>query len=405
MKIGIVIGLAALCAVLGFALGTTFFAAPASSESSDEDAREIRDLKSARDDLRAKLAGNEEKSREGAARTRQAEDELASLRENAAEGPVETEPTPGPAPVDPKAADPKGPVFFADAYGGALRKVDWNVVGTNLSKMVVLIPRIATDLAKNQSPKPDDLGRVQQLNGPLVTAALKIRETLPGVGVNGKFSDPSFMINAMATTLSIAGQALSEAQSKSLETTAVNWMAKDRQRRDAYDDRTWVIQKLYEEGELKDGFFAEAFTHLTKEQVDTLSPAHVRGRVRLDLFSSSILFTALSRPDFFATREDLVESTLRGVSMNMRLSEEERDRARPVIAAWIESLPTELTEHPTDALDQHGLIHVSLVLKGARHQERLLKDLARTLELDEERLNGIKQYAVVHVPLPKYKAE
>jgi len=405
MKIGLVVGLAVLSAVLGFVFGTSFLSSPDSAGSSDGEAATIRQLRSENDKLRAENAANAEEAREEEERTRRAQDELAALREEATTGASREDVGPAPDPVPARIPGEQGPAFFADDYEGALREVNWDVVGKNLSQMMVLIPKIAGSLARNESPGADDLGRVQQLNGPLVTAALKVQENLPGVGANGKFSDPSFMINAMSTTLSVAGKPLSEAQANALESTAKTWMARDRRRREAYDESTWLIRQLYEESELKDRFFAEAFSHLSREQVETLSPPDVRGRVRLDIFSSAILFTTLSRPDFFDTKEGLLESTLRGISGTLRLSDEERDQARPMIATWTESLPDELLEHETDALDQHGLIHVSLVQKAARHQERLVKELASTLELDEERRAGMRRYPVIHVPIPRYRAE
>jgi hypothetical protein len=209
------------------------------------------------------------------------------------------------------------------------------------------------------------------------------------------------MLNAMATTLEQAGLPLTASQASALEARARAAMARDRQRLQGYDDRTWMVRKIYEEAELKDAFFAEAFSLMTAEQVELLSPPLCRGRVRLDLFSASLIFSSLSRPEFFDTPEGLVESTLGGASARLELTDAERVTARPVVAAWVERLPRELTEHETDALDVHGLVPVKLVITAARQQERLLEDLVRTLAVDEERIAKVREYPLIHVPLPR----
>jgi hypothetical protein len=283
--------------------------------------------------------------------------------------------------------------------------VDWPLVGKNMGKLSELIPRIAAKLAAGESPSLEDLGRVQELNGPLIRVAGSLQEDLPGTFINGKFSDPSFMVNAMATTLAQAEMPLTETQATALETCARSAMARDRQRLQGYDDRTWLVRKLYEEAELKDAFFTEAFGHLTEKQVDTLSPPLCRSRVRLDLFSASLIFASLARTDFFVSREGLVESTLGGACARLELTEEERAPARPVVAAWVERLPRELAEHETDALDANGLVPLRLVLAAAHQQEQLLESLVRTLALDEERVAKIREYPLIHIPLPRREAD
>ena len=406
MKTGTTLVLAVLCAAVGFVLGSAFFGGAAPTTiATDGTEQENRELRSRVERLEAEKAENIREAEREDAEAKRAEDELAAARDEASAVRAATTADASQEILEGTEVAAGGPRFFAKEYDGALGRVDWSVVGKNMSQLSELIPRIATKLAAGQSPDLEDLGRVQELNGPLIRAAGAIQEDLPGSFVNGKFSDPAFMVNAMVTTLAMTEHPLASAQETALEATARSWMAKDRQRREGYDDRTWMVQKLYEEAELKDGFFAEAFGHLTAAQVEILSPALVRGRVRLDLFSSSLIFASLSRPDFFKSREALVESTLSGVSANLRLSEEDRTLARPVIVEWVERLPRVLTEHETDALDAHGLIPVGLITAAARQQERLVRNVVAALAIDEERMAGVRDYPVIHVPLPRRETE
>jgi hypothetical protein len=405
MKTGGVIALVVLAGCAGMAVGSCFLGRgdslvePVPSDLGAENRRlqsQIAELTAARireaektsaEEARAHLADENLAATRGEVEARRSEPGVAAAAQGSGGAPTSE-------------TKPRGPRFFADAHEGALKKVNWTTVGNNMGEMLTLIPGLATALARGEDPSAESIGRIQQLNGPLVTAALKLQDSVPGIGVNGKFSDPSFMVNAMAMTLEVAGLPLLPDQARALESTARLWMAKDRQRREGYDDRTWLIEKIYEEAELKDGFFREAFGQLTSSQATALSPDSVRGRVRLDLFSSSLIYAALARVEFFSSREELIEDTLRGASMAMRLTEEERTQAKGIVAEWADRLPQELLAHETDGLDVHGLIHTDLVTAAARQQHVLVKGLADALGFEGERLERVRNFAIIHAPLP-----
>jgi hypothetical protein len=292
-----------------------------------------------------------------------------------------------------------GPRFFGDRFQGVLRKIDWDTVGSNLGEMVELITELMPSLRRGETPPAKTIGRISQLNGGLLAAALQLQEDLPGTGVNGKFTDPAFMVNAMAATLEATEAPLSADQQKALEEVARTWMAADERRRQGYDENTYGLRQLYEEAELKGKFFEDAFARLTPGQVELLSPEDTRGRVRVDLFSSGLLYAALARPTPFTTDDELVEACLQGATGLFRFSAEERESARQVISVWASAVPRDLVDRETNALDLQGLVHVDRVNAWARHSLDLVKSLESELELDEDRRNRGRQARMVPVPI------
>ncbi|MHC4861323.1 MAG: RasGAP domain-containing protein, partial [Planctomycetota bacterium] len=258
---------------------------------------------------------------------------------------------------------------------------------------------IAPALLKRETPPMKVIGRIQELNGPLIAAALQVSEDLPGNGVNGRFTDPAFMLNAMASALEAAGSPLTPEQSKALEAVARTWMAADASRRQGYDEEAYALRRLYEEAELKGRFFDDSFVKLTAEQVTILSPETSRGRVRMDLFSSGLLYAALVRPIPFTDDDVLLDAYVRGAAGQFKLSAEEQTRAREVIADWLSDVPPDLMELETNALDLEGLVHVDRVNAWARQTLSLLKSLVAEFGEDEARRESARRNQVVVVPL------
>jgi hypothetical protein len=399
MKLGIVVVSALAAGLLGLVVGAMLLgngtgAVPPSEAAEEEGRRREREIARLRGEV-ARLSEETERVEEEAdsldAEVAAEREHLEELRQPAAEtvAAVAGE------------ASKKGVVRFFGEEVPTLHDVDWTSVGQNMHEMAKLIPEIARDLQAGRQPSAEAIGRAQQLNGPLLTAALKVQQGLPGVGVNGRFTDPSFMLNAIHTTLEVAGKPLNAAQASALEEVARAWMARDRQRREGYTDDTWTIQRLYEEAEMKDGFFADAFARLSREQVEILSPPDIRGRVRADLFSASLLYAMRIRPVVFETTNDFVEQILQGTSLTFRLTEDERTSAREVVAAWASELPRALLRHETDILDRHGMVHTKLASAWARQGHEFLKRLSAALEFDEGRMTTVRLYGAVPVGLPR----
>lgn len=310
------------------------------------------------------------------------------------------------APPEPEgdAAEESAPTsYFTDRYNGALKDVDWETIGTNLSQMTPLIRDIVRSIHARTPASPEAVGKLQQLNGPLLTAALKLDQEVPGVGVNGKFTDPAFMVNAMISALAAAALPLDDAQTRNLVATARRYMEEDHRRRAGYDDLTFTLRKLHEEAELKDRFFADAHALLTAEQREAISPEETDGRLRLALFSTSILYAPRTKVEHYRTEDQLAEIMLAASADILRIGEDDRDAARGVVKEWIAVMPEELKDWESNDLDIRGMVHTSRVTAWARQEHVLLTDLIVRLEILDEarraRARGV-EYVLVPVKLP-----
>jgi len=368
-------------------------------------------------------AGRAGDAANGPDRTEELETTIARLREElAAKERVEAEPpeTPlappppespseGPAPDEiageEKASDDpetgSGPRYYAEEYGGILKEVDWTEVGGNMRKMVPIIRDVATSIRAGETPDMDKVGEIQRLNGPLVQAALKVREALPGLGVNGKFSSPPFMLNAIHAALEAAGRPLDEDQAKRLVAIADRHRDLDEKRIRGYDERTWTLVRLVEEAEQKARFFDDVFATLTAEQALALSPPETRDRIRLDIFSEGLIYVTTPRPLPFGETSEVVEEMVRGCNSTFRLREDQKAVARETIEEWVRSLPDGLLFAENDPRDFEGILDAGRVTDWIRRTIPFLRSLADRAGFDTEQVKRVRNLGYVVVPLRK----
>jgi hypothetical protein len=396
MKIPAVIALAVVTLVLGIALGSVVCPGddPTADPSADVAEKERLTEEVAR--LEAALEAEREASGEGAP------DESAPEVEAPAD--AAGKPTEGSAldaaPAG-EALERYGPSFFAEEFSGVLKKVDWKTVGTNMHEMGGLIASLLGDLKAGSSPSPETIGRIQQLNGPLVAAALQVQADLPGVGVNGRFTDPSFMVNAMSATLEAAELPLSPEQAKALERTARSWMEVDARRREAYGEDAYQLTKICDEVELKAKFFDDAFAIYTPEQLEVLTNPETKDRVRLDIFSEALVYSPLARPLTFSTIDELTDEFARGALSTFKLKADTAPRIRETVSAWLGDVPPELIDRESNALDLQGLVEADRVNAWARHTVDLMERLADHLQFDEQNRARARGHYMEFVPVKR----
>jgi len=308
MKLAAAVAVIVMALLIGIAVGMTLKSAPESSGPTDTaSAAEIRRLDQEVDRLTSALVAAEARER-------------AAVEVRAADPsePIVIEPGPlsaaAEAPVAEESADTAeeepGARFLSETYP-CLDRVKWKDVGTSLFRMPALIRGVARQVLAGEKPDNSAIIEISQLNGNLVTAALTIREEVPGHAPNGFFTDPSFMLNAIAAALAAAELPLDEGQLEALEQIALTWMDRDRLRREGYDETTFELQKIREEAALKDRFFADSFELLTEVQLNTIEPEEIRRRLRLSLFSSATLLLVWARPFPFTKPSDVVGAFFR----------------------------------------------------------------------------------------------
>lgn len=382
---------------VGVGLGATLFAARAPGLGPDGSEREIRRLT----EENARLAGVAKEREGGAASVAHSgglEDDEAVVVGAAALA-VPDGPTAGaPAAAEADAA----PVWFADWKDGALREVDFRALGESVTRINPLVVEITEAAKRGERPSGPTLAAIQRESGSLLTAAVKIHERIGGTDdANEYFSDPAVMANAMATTLAAAGQPLVTAQASGLEQMGRYFTDELDRLRETWDESTLKLTRLAESATLKDRFFEEAFGLLTPEQVEILNPSVTRDRIRLTVFSSAHLYSLRTRVIPF-TRESEIEAPLfGGVAYELRLTEAERARAKPVYDAWFAELPRELLDEEADALDLLGHVKAQRITAWAAREADLLTRILAEVPLEGDRLVRARSLGVVGVPIRK----
>ncbi len=284
-------------------------------------------------------------------------------------------------------------------YEQALRSVDWKSVGDNMHAMVPLLRDLGAKLLAGEQLPPETIGKIQQHNGPLVTAALKLGAAIPGTGPNGKFSDPGFMSNAIASALEASGLPLSEQQAAALERAAKDFAAQDEQRRNAYDAATPELLKILEEVELKDRFFDAAFALLRPDQAEALTPSEVRHRIHGDIFSGALVWAGRAGATTYADDADLATKAVAHVRGRLRLAEAQTPHVRAAVDGWIASIPESVRSLPMDGLTKLNLIPNDHVCAWARQNLALFQAVERAVTLDDagrERLRTVGSVAVMY---------
>lgn len=394
MKIGAVVGVVVVTAAVGLVVG--IWIGGQRGDLVRDDVSEVERLQTELEDAQAAEALLREEVENIRVARSAIEEERDGLKAKLSE--MTAKAAPAVEEVEaPSAPDDDGKRFFLEEYDGALAEVDWKVVGTNMKEMAELIPGVIRDLSEGRPPQADAIGRIQQLNGPLLATAIKLNGKVPGTGVNGSFSSPAFMVNAMASTLEAAGLPLSDDQARNLRAVAREYMDKDAKRLEGYLEDTFAVTQLVDEAELKAEFFAEAFRVMTTPQLAVLSPPDTRDRVRADIFSSSLLYANRVDVVKFQKREDLASTVVSRAVARLQLTEEERERIQPTVEGWVNSLPAELIEKETDLLDRQGLLKVDRVNAWGHQMVPLLQGLIGALGLNEQRSAGVRHLGAVLV--------
>jgi hypothetical protein len=166
---------------------------------------------------------------------------IASVQEQltAATAPPE-EPVAPEGPVDWREAVKSYPAFAPEGLGDALGTVDWEVVADSMSNMPPLIAQLAGHLEEGKpltELPADTVGSIQRYNGPLVTTAMRLsQQGVAGTDVNGAFSHPGFMSNALSATLLALDMPLTSQQSAKLEQITADYAAREAKRASGYGD-------------------------------------------------------------------------------------------------------------------------------------------------------------------------
>ncbi len=285
------------------------------------------------------------------------------------------------------------PAFAKEAHGGALKGIDWVSVGTNISSMRPVFVELAKTLGQGDNPSPEVAGKLQEYNGPLITAALTLeRAGVPGSGRSGAFTDPAFMVNAMAATLEAHGMPLNEEQQGTLDRIGADHLRRDDLRRSGYEDSVLELTKVCDEADLKGAFFDAAFDVLTSAQAEALSPESIRGRRSADLFNEALVWVGRGGSRSFADRSELATEMGDQVVRLFRLEGDLHEATRDLVAQWSANVPQALLDTPLDPLSRRGMMVGEHIVASARQFVSLLEALLQDLDLDEATAARIRSF-------------
>ncbi len=399
---------AVAAAVVGVLAGAALFGGPKdpalTPEAVDSRVRtEVRRAEAARDEAAAVLKKDRDAA---AARAEKAEKELAEARKErddakaalAAAAAAQAATSPAPKKGDGR---PSQAFSFPD-YDEALGKVDWKAVGTTTRQMLPVLEGLRKSAMNGGKLDLAAAGRTQQLNGALLHEASKINEALPGFGVNGAYTHPSFMVNAIAATLEDAGKPLTDTQSEALGKLGRDYSGREKLRDQGYDDHTFGIQKVLDEAALKDQFFEGASAILTPEQRDLLWPAATRGLVGWDLFSSGLLLAQLIHPLVVKDRDAFASQIGQQLVTRSKAGPERKEAIQAAAAAWAADLPDAWFEKDTETLGgMQPILPVAFVEELGRRQLPLLQRVAGDLGLPEDASKAVRGLPIVFFPWVK----
>jgi hypothetical protein len=217
--------------------------------------------------------------------------------------------------------------------------------------------------------------------------------------VNGKFTSAPFMVNAIAAALEAADLPLDDRQAGKIDAIARDTMAKDERRLAGYGDGTFALQRILDEAELKGAFFRDVFAVLSEAQATALSPASVRNRVRLDLFSSAMVFGPHIDAFTFRDEEELATRLRDRVAKSLKFTDDQRTALDPVVRRWAAACPRDLLFMTWGVLDERGMVTAARAEAWGREFLKLFTTLAGEPGLSAPQRAAFRGVGNILVPL------
>lgn len=293
---------------------------------------------------------------------------------------------------------PTKPRFLYEKEADVLNEVDWKVVGESTANLQPLLGKLAVAVREGTDVRTmtEEIGSIQRWNGPLVTQALKMRNSgLSGFGTNGAFTHPSIVVNQVFATLREAGKPLSAEQERFLADLGTRFIAAEAKRVASYGDATLEAQKLLEESLLKELLYTEIDKLLTADQREALHPADLRGLMKADLFSSGLIWLQTAGPLPFANREAFATVVALKLMQNEQIPATHADAVKSVVTEWVAQLPDAFLSKPLTPEIRLGFMKVTDIIESARQLITLRKSLMRSIPDDAVRKNLRKGTGVI----------
>lgn len=277
-----------------------------------------------------------------------------------------------------------------------VRDADWKAIGGAAHGMIPLLQELAEAMRDGKEPSPTLMNRIGEHNRVLIAYWARIAEKLPtNASMNGEFSHPVNIVNMLAAHLAAAEMPLSDEQKTTLAA-----LGEDYDRRwDAmiarYNENTFALERLLDEGELKEWFKAKMLKVCTPQQRALAVPPAVDGLVGLDLYSAGLIFQ-MHVSDVRGNDEAHVKELIKArLAATYQLDAAVIENAQFLLNDWILALQSQLTPRPAAEMNQY---RTPELLRSGRAQLQAVKVLHSDYAHEESAKEAIREGTAIIYP-------
>jgi flagellar motility protein MotE (MotC chaperone) len=279
-----------------------------------------------------------------------------------------------------------------------LRNANWKEIGDVYNKMEAIVKERVKAVREGREPDPESQKKLGELNKKLQNHLVSFFNKLPSnSGPNGQFTHPANLVNTLAGQLEAAELPLTEDQIDQLEQLGDEYDKKWEALQKGYTDKTWDLQKLVDECELKEWFHDEMFKVCTAQQKEAAMPAEIEGVIGADFYSAGLVLNmGIVNPVNAADTAELKSQLRNLVAGRTGLSQETMDAADYLFDDWLNTLSGQLG--PRTQIEA-SLMHCWDAIHAGRAQLTALKALSDNYAATPEAKNKIA--AIMRIALPQ----
>lgn len=224
-----------------------------------------------------------------------------------------------------------------------LRDADWKNLGDTYTKMLAMLKVLAEDARQGKEPDAETSAKIGELNKGLIQHLVKFYGKLPtNAPGNGEFTHPANMVNILAGQLEAGNMPLTEQQVADLQRLGEEYDSRWEALQKGYTKETWPLQKIVDEGELKEWFHDEMFKVTTPQQKAFALPAEIEGYMRLDLYSAGLMLMLVTKPVQVNDITELKPTLKAQVAERLGIEAAVLDSAEYVFDDWVSALGAQL---------------------------------------------------------------
>jgi hypothetical protein len=294
-----------------------------------------------------------------------------------------------------------GPNYMRIGYGDwgeikELRETDFKDVGAAVNEMNPLLKELADATREGREPQASTWEKIGENNRRILSQYGKILGKLPThTGYNGEFTHPVYLMNMLAAQLEAAEDPLSDEQQADLVRHGEEYDRRWTETQQGYDDRTWYLQKLLDEAELKEWFIARMFEVTTPAQEGLARPAATKGLIGLDLYSSGLMLGGNIAPVIGSDLQSVRASLRSQLMESPGLTEAQLDASGHVFDDWMAALPQQLVPRAATEAQFH---RTAEAISSGRAQLTALKALESAHAVTDE--DSAKYRSVRRIAIP-----